>query len=533
MKLDPTVMRTMDAQDFRVLEAIEKGMKQHYIVPLALINAIANLRHGGSHKIVSTLLRDKLISHERNKKQSTDGYRVTNAGYDILALYHLKKSKIVAALGQKIGTGKESDVYLAVGPDGEQVVLKFHRLGRTSFRNVKKKRDYFGARQRNQAHSWLFMSRLSAMKEYVFMKALFDVNYPTPRPIGHNRHIVCMSLVRGVPLYQIYPKQLTVNQAADIYRQAMSLASRLTQHGLVHCDLNEFNLLVDLSGIQALATAPDDAYVRHSGMSVADDRTAGALSKPAWETSMEDAHVDTSPLPDPVARLVTGEPKPIVTLIDFPQMCSTKHPNAKEYYERDLACLRRFFEQKLQFQIPEDEDFEHKWENLSVAVEEVDSKRLDEELRATGFYDDGLNRDLELYYFSTGPRPATSAVLEEGDEDEWDEDEESESDEGSDDGSQSHEPDFCEGVAASDDEFELNGETGTETNEQDFQVDVTGQSLLLLSLSREQIEERARERVRRQMGLEKRTARQQSAFRKRNSNKTFIKGKRVMTDYGI
>jgi hypothetical protein len=39
-------------------------------------------------------------------------------------------------------------------------------------------------------------------------------------------------------------------------------------------------------------------------------------------------------MPEPVARLENGEPKPIVTLIDFPQMISTKHPNAKELYER-------------------------------------------------------------------------------------------------------------------------------------------------------------------------------------------------------
>jgi RIO kinase 2 len=55
MKLDPTVLRTMNAQDFRVLEAVEKGMKDHELVPTALISANANLRHGGAHKIISTI----------------------------------------------------------------------------------------------------------------------------------------------------------------------------------------------------------------------------------------------------------------------------------------------------------------------------------------------------------------------------------------------------------------------------------------------------------------------------------------------
>jgi len=205
MKLDPTVMRTMNSQDFRVMEAVEKGMKDHSLVPVPLITSIANLRHGGTHKIISSLLRDKLLSHER--KNGFDGYRLTNAGYDILALHNLKSRGFIAALGQKVGTGKESDIYLAADRDGKQVVLKFHRLGRTSFRNVKKKRDYFG-KAAQQAHSWLFLSRLSALKEYAFMKALYGVDYPTPTPLAHNRHIVVMSLVRGLPLYQIYSSQL-------------------------------------------------------------------------------------------------------------------------------------------------------------------------------------------------------------------------------------------------------------------------------------------------------------------------------------
>jgi RIO kinase 2 len=110
MKLDPTIMRTMNRSDFRVLAAVEQGMTKHELVPLPLITSMANLRHGGTHKIISSLLRDKLLSHDRSC--GYDGYRLTNAGYDILALHHLKQQKILGALGTRIGTGKESDVYL-------------------------------------------------------------------------------------------------------------------------------------------------------------------------------------------------------------------------------------------------------------------------------------------------------------------------------------------------------------------------------------------------------------------------------------
>lgn len=45
--------------------------------------------------------------------------------------------------------------------DGEVLALKLHRLGRTSFRAVKSKRDYLGKRS---SFSWLYLSRLAALK---------------------------------------------------------------------------------------------------------------------------------------------------------------------------------------------------------------------------------------------------------------------------------------------------------------------------------------------------------------------------------
>ena len=36
-----------------------------------------------------------------------------------------------------------------------------------------------------------------------------------------------------------------------------------------------------------------------------------------------------------------------VTLIDFPQMVSTAHPNAEELYARDTNCISCFFAKKL------------------------------------------------------------------------------------------------------------------------------------------------------------------------------------------
>ena len=67
------------------------------------------------------------------------------------------------------------------------MVIKFARLGKTSFKAVKSKRDYLEGRA--SAGNWLNMSRLAARREWDFLNAVHaDGCVPTPQPIDSNRH---------------------------------------------------------------------------------------------------------------------------------------------------------------------------------------------------------------------------------------------------------------------------------------------------------------------------------------------------------
>lgn len=621
MKLDPTVMRTMNRQDFRVLAAVESGMKNHSLVPMALINSIANLRHGGTNKIISSLLRDKLLSHDQSC--GYDGYRLTNSGYDILALHDLKSRGIIAGIGDKIGTGKESDVYLAVTPRNTQIVLKFHRLGRTSFRDVKKKRDYFmvnamsksrkggGVRYRNLPNSWLFLSRTSALKEYAFMKALYDVDYPTPRPVGQNRHIVAMGLVRGVPLYQLHSNRVSAAQAQSIFEQSAILTGRLAAHGLVHCDMNEFNLIVDLSGVQSKIASTggdddddfddeltmdgtvkkkdweDDAtehYVRHSGLAVPNKGELSSHSALQKHTMDGTGEVVTEAPPEPAEHLENGEPKPIVTLIDFPQMVSTRHPNAQELYERDVVCLKKFFGKKLKCYVDGETDLAGimpSWEELianadgeqqiGMPTDAADDAslmskdfslvskaqlRLDDELKASGYSEEDAARDAEFAYYEAHQninRDLNDVDEEEEDESDDDEDGDEHGGASHDDGYKTVESELNDDPVAGDDNDDPaacgdgNGEEEApdliDMDEFHAQKSRGGGDALSISgmsrisgvsrLSHADAEKLARERVRRHMEDRKRAGQKKGAFRTRNNNKSYSKGKRVLNDFGL
>lgn len=97
-----------------------------------------------------------------------------------------------------MGVGKESDIYKCLNADGDLVVLKFARLGRNSFRTVKKNRDYLKHRT---SFSWLYLSRLASCKEFLYMQTLYANDFPTPKPIDWNRHGVVMSLIEGYTMY--------------------------------------------------------------------------------------------------------------------------------------------------------------------------------------------------------------------------------------------------------------------------------------------------------------------------------------------
>ncbi|CAK9824916.1 Serine/threonine-protein kinase RIO2 [Anthophora retusa] len=278
-KLNVTILRYLTRDDFRVLTAIEMGMKNHELVPASLAAQIANLRYGGVHKLMKELCKHRLLSYERGKHY--DGYRLTNAGYDYLALKVLAQRGTIASFGNQIGVGKESNIYIVADEEGNPVCLKLHRLGRTCFRNIKGKRDYH---QHRKSASWLYLSRISATREFAYMKALFDRGFPVPKPIDINRHCVVMELVEGGPLCGVYE----VDDVESLYDELMNLIVKLGNHGVIHGDFNEFNIMITNSG------------------------------------------------------------KPV--LIDFPQMVSTEHTNSKLYFERDVNCIRDFFKRRFAYE---------------------------------------------------------------------------------------------------------------------------------------------------------------------------------------
>uniref|UniRef100_A0A2K6VK90 Serine/threonine-protein kinase RIO2 n=1 Tax=Onchocerca volvulus TaxID=6282 RepID=A0A2K6VK90_ONCVO len=253
-RMNIAAIRYMEQEHFRVLIAVEMGMKNHELVPLELIASIARTHRGAVVRILTDLSKHGTVAHERGKRY--DGYRLTTLGYDILALKALNSREVVGAVGNQIGVGKESDVFVGGDLKLNDLVLKFHRLGRTSFRKLKEKRDYL---KKRKSCSWLYLSSLAAAKEFAFLKALHDHNFPLPRPIDRCRHVVVMDLIDGSTLCHVQH----VNDAEELYEKLMTIIVRLARYGLIHGDFNEFNIMLTQEEEPILIDLPQMVSMDH------------------------------------------------------------------------------------------------------------------------------------------------------------------------------------------------------------------------------------------------------------------------------
>lgn len=148
------------------------------------------------------------------------------------------------------------------------------------------------------------------------MKTLHDNGFPTPEPIDANRHGILMSYIEGFTFQRIKNLEQSIKEKA--YHFLLDLIIRFAEHGLIHSDFNEYNILID-------EKEPYNIYV-----------------------------------------------------IDFPQMVSMDHQDAKFYFDRDVACIERLFRKKHNFTCERDSQIN--FDDIKV------KKRLDREVKASGYW---------------------------------------------------------------------------------------------------------------------------------------------------
>ena len=247
-----SLLTKLDPREFRILQGIELGMAKYEFVPVETIEKYTGLGMDEVKHWLGELDHKDLVWRQF---EGYFGFILNYNSYDLLALNALVRGEIIDALGMPLGMGKEADVLEALTPSNEGVAVKFHRLGRVSFRDTRRKREYLSRRH----VSWLYQSRLAAEKEYTALTLAFHAGVSVPKPIYQNRHTVVMQRIEGHQLGDVP----TLDKPEGYLDEILVDVRKAYKAGVIHADLSEFNIIVSNEGVVYIIDWPQYISSNH------------------------------------------------------------------------------------------------------------------------------------------------------------------------------------------------------------------------------------------------------------------------------
>lgn len=220
----------LNKSDFKILKVFASSLKNRQFLNLPTLSQYSDLSQSLIEHHLKRLVKFGLIS------KSNIGYTLLVTGLDIYVLKILSNRNIITAIGPQIGIGKEAEVYLAHDSLEQDRIIKMFRLGRSSFKQIKRKRDV-----NTGTNSWLLLNIETAKKEYDILTYLKDSSTSFPSPLYRSFHCIVMEPIYGSRLSDIenldYPELVLEKIISN-----MTIAYR---KGYINGDLNEYNILVD------------------------------------------------------------------------------------------------------------------------------------------------------------------------------------------------------------------------------------------------------------------------------------------------
>lgn len=229
------VYKSLIDEDFRILSALERAHYSREYVPLRILEKLTKVYEEKLVLIISKLHELGLVAGETIAGEKA--YRLTYLGYDVLAIKSLVKAGILEAMGDKIGEGKESEIYLGLAPQNKQIAVKFLRIGRTSFRHTARVRAWTSGR----GVPWYIQSKIAAKREFEALRVLYEKGAYVPQPISYNRHVVVIEYIDGIELYR---KPMLRSPEEVLLKTLETIAVAYHRAQIVHGDLSEYNIIV-------------------------------------------------------------------------------------------------------------------------------------------------------------------------------------------------------------------------------------------------------------------------------------------------
>jgi RIO kinase 2 len=234
---------SLSATELRLLETVEKTLLRRRTPTIRALERASQMTADRLQNIFARLFGKGLLRYTSPSKHSL---ALTFSGYDALALNELRDRLGIVLLSPSASKGKESDIHVGTTSSGEDLVMKFYRFGRISFRSVMSKREMSSHRL-----PWVLMSARGASQEANAYRHLEAKGVAVPRLVAVNRHVLVLKTVPGVMLQYVHHVDLEL--AKRVFEQ---LRRMYENAGMVHVDMSPFNILVGDDGLVYLIDFP-------------------------------------------------------------------------------------------------------------------------------------------------------------------------------------------------------------------------------------------------------------------------------------
>ncbi len=188
--------------------------------------------------------RDREFERFEKRIKDADQFKVEQSVFDdatFAALYKLVQDGHVEAFGGPISTGKEANVYHALGDDRE-VAVKVYRINASNFRQM---RDYLegdprfeglGGRKKDVVLAWV-------KKEQANLERARAAGVRVPTPIASERNVLVMEYIGNDDGRAKRLGEVHIENPETAYGVMREYMRRLYAAGLIHGDLSEYNVV--------------------------------------------------------------------------------------------------------------------------------------------------------------------------------------------------------------------------------------------------------------------------------------------------
>jgi RIO kinase 1 len=190
--------------------------------------------------------RDRKFTEFRDRITDADQFKVEQSVFDdatLAALYKLVQDGHVEAFGGPVSTGKEANVYEALGEDDYELAVKIYRINASNFRHMREylegdpRFEGIGSDKKAVVLAW-------TRKEFANLRRARKAGVRVPEPIAVQRNVLVMDLVGHATDRARRLAEVSVENPKTSFEVVREYMRRLYAAGLVHGDLSEYNLIV-------------------------------------------------------------------------------------------------------------------------------------------------------------------------------------------------------------------------------------------------------------------------------------------------